>query len=104
MSTLVPSCLEVEVKGNVNSEESSFCLPLALETLSTCAIEHVACAGGKLWVRKTSLCSEKNEFYHGVTVANFLLVLDVFCNCHCHYSKGTAVCLVVGLKVRAVFI
>lgn len=68
--------MEVEVKGKVNSEKSSLCLPLAFETLSTCAIEHVcvACTGGKLCVRKTSLCSEKNELYYGITVANFLLL------------------------------
>lgn len=70
-------CVEVEVKGKVNSEESSLCLPLAFETLPTCAIEHVhvAYTGGKLWVRKTSLCSEKKELYYGITVVNFLLLL-----------------------------
>lgn len=49
---------------------------LVFETLSTCAIEHVhvAYTDGKLWVRKTSLCSKKNEFYYGITVANFLLL------------------------------
>lgn len=76
---VVSSCLrvEVEVKGKVNSEESSLCLSLALETLSKCAIEHVhvSYTDGKLWVRKTSLCSEKNEFYYGITIANFLLLL-----------------------------
>lgn len=68
--------MEVEVKGKINSEES-LGLSLAFETLSTCAIEHVhvAYTGGKLWVRKTSLCSEKNGFCYGITVANFLLLL-----------------------------